>query len=123
MRVLIVEDEVLIRKYVSGLIRSLGYEVAGETSSGEVAIALVDKEDPDLVLMDIRLAGEIDGIEAAKSIASRHAKPIAFMSAYPYENIVNANQIPCVYGFLNKPLAASDILPILKAVEMHVTPV
>jgi CheY-like chemotaxis protein len=71
-RILICEDEALLAKDLERSLKNLGYEIIGRVSSGEEAVRLVEESHPDLILMDIKLAGEIDGIETAGRIRSRH---------------------------------------------------
>lgn len=113
-RVLVVEDEILIRKYVVLLLESVGCTVVGETAYAEKAIRLAREKSPELVLMDIRLKGEMDGIEAAKKISSHSNAAILFMTAYDYQKQVEAQQIPNLLGYLKKPLEDYELEPFLK---------
>jgi YesN/AraC family two-component response regulator len=113
-RVLVVEDEILIRKYVILLLESVGCTIVGETAYAEKAIPLARGKSPDLILMDIRLKGDMDGIEAAKEISSHCSAAILFMSAYDYQKKVEALQIPNILGYLKKPLEDYELGPYLK---------
>jgi YesN/AraC family two-component response regulator len=113
-RVLVVEDEILIRKYVILLLESVGCTIVGETAYAEKAIRLAGEKSPDLVLMDIRLKGDMDGIEAAKEISGHSNAAILFMSAYDYQKQVEAQQIPNFLGYLKKPLEDYELKPYLK---------
>lgn len=113
-RVLVVEDEILIRKYVNLLLESMGCTIVGETAYAEKAIPLAREKSPDLILMDIRLKGDMDGIEAAKEISSHSNAAILFMSAYDYQKKVEALQIPNILGYLKKPLEDYELGPYLK---------
>ena len=75
-KILIVEDEVLVAKDLQHTLQNLGYDVSAAVSSGRKAIEAVEKEKPDLILMDIVLQGEMDGIETAKQIRSRFNVPV-----------------------------------------------
>jgi YesN/AraC family two-component response regulator len=113
-RVLVVEDEILIRKYVILLLESVGCTVVGETAYAEKAMLLAKEKSPDLVLMDIRLKGDMDGIDAAKEISSHSNAAILFMSAYDYQKQVEAQQIPNTLGYLKKPLEDYELELYLK---------
>jgi response regulator NasT len=106
--VLIVEDEVLIRKHIAAMVRKMGYTVAGETATGEEAIALAQEVRPELILMDIRLAGTLSGIEAADRICHDCcpdcAPCIIFASAYDLEETVPPKLAECNIRYLHKPV-------------------
>ena len=122
-RVLVVEDEILIRKYVILLLENVGCTVVGETAYAEKAIRLAGEKSPDLILMDIRLKGDMDGIEAAKEISSHSNAAILFMSACDYQKKVEALKIPNTLGYLNKPLEDYELGPYLKKLaEMTAAP-
>jgi YesN/AraC family two-component response regulator len=114
LRVLVVEDEILIRKYVILLLKKLGCTVVGETSSGEEAVLLSKEKTPELVLMDIRLKGKMDGISATKEISRQLAIPVLFMSAYDYQDRVEKEQIPYILGYLKKPVEEYELESCLK---------
>ena len=104
IRILIVEDEFLAAVYLQReLIRS-GYTVSQPVATGEEAIERAEQEQPDVVLMDIRLAGAIDGIEAAREIVSRHAIPIIFMTGYSDGETRERAQRLAPAAYLIKPL-------------------
>ncbi|MFP4430152.1 MAG: response regulator [Spirochaetota bacterium] len=106
--VLLVEDEVLIRRHLGVMMRKMGYTVAGETGTGEEAVKLARSLKPDLIVMDIRLAGSISGIEAADEICRACcpdcAPCIIFASAYDFEGDVPARLADCTVRYLHKPV-------------------
>ncbi len=102
-RILIVEDERIIAQGVGETLRKLGYEVAGIASSGVEAIQKATDFYPDLVLMDIVLKGEMDGIEAAEQIRTRLDIPSIFMTAYDDETILKRAKVTEPYGYILKP--------------------
>lgn len=102
--VLIVEDEVLIRFYMKSVLHNMGIKTVLESSSGEDAIRLTRENSIDLILMDIRLAGSITGIEAAEEISKEKSISIAFTSSYEYEDRINDRNIPGFIGFYSKPI-------------------
>jgi CheY-like chemotaxis protein len=81
-KILLVEDEAIIAMSLRGELSRAGYTVCGTVASGEEAIAFIEQELPELILMDINLAGNLDGLETAKRICDRHKTPIIFMSGY-----------------------------------------
>ena len=85
MRVLIVDDEPLARERLRRLLGELpGYEVAGEAADGENALRLIEREEPDVVLLDIRMGGAIDGLQVARRVAEDDFPPgVIFVTAYP----------------------------------------
>ncbi|MGD2085883.1 MAG: response regulator [Candidatus Aminicenantes bacterium] len=122
-RVLVVEDEILIRKYVVLLLESVGCTIVGETGYGKKAIPLAREKLPELILMDIRLKGDMDGIEAAKQISSHSNAAILFMSAYDYQKKVEAQHISNTLGYLKKPVEDYELGHYLKRLaEMTAAP-
>ena len=81
-RVLIAEDEILVAEDLAEILRRFGFSVIAAVESGEAAVELAIRERPDLVLMDIRLAGPKDGIQAAAEIRKRISVPIIYLTAY-----------------------------------------
>ena len=104
-----VEDEGIVALDLSNTLRHLGYIVAGVAVSGEQAIQLAVETKPDLVTMDIRLRGEIDGIEAAQQIRSRLSVPIIFVTAFADENTLQRARMTNPAGFLSKPFVKSQL--------------
>ena len=86
-KILIVEDEALVALCLRKELTSLGYWVSPSVATGEAAVQSVEQNPPDLILMDIRLAGKMNGIEAAGEIVSRRDIPIIFMSGYEDQDL------------------------------------
>jgi|GEM_PF-6384305 len=105
IRILIAEDEVIVAEDLSMTLRDLGYEVAGIVSSGEGAIRLAKESKPALILMDIRLTGEIDGIEASERIQNQFDIPVIFVTAFVEENVASRAKLTGPYGYLAKPFS------------------
>lgn len=108
-RILIVEDEAVTSLALSDSLDSLGYEPIGPASSGEEAISLATSQHPDLVLMDIRLKGSMDGIVAADKIWNKHAIPIVFLTAYADEETLSRAKITRPFGYILKPFKDLDL--------------
>jgi len=102
-RILIVEDETVVAMDIAADLRRLGYEIAAMVGSGEAAIESAQALQPDLVLMDIRLKGAMDGIEAATVIHQRHGIPVVFLTAHADAATVERSQGAAPYGYLVKP--------------------
>ena len=81
-RIMIVEDERILALDLAETLDELGYTVAGTASRGEEAIELARRLDPQLILMDVRLEGDIDGITAAETIRDEHDVPVVFLTAH-----------------------------------------
>ncbi|MFW5783946.1 MAG: PAS domain S-box protein, partial [Spirochaetota bacterium] len=99
-------------------LEQLGYEVAGRTSTGESAIRLVDSVLPDLVLMDIKLEGRMDGIEAAGEIRKRHDIPIVFLTAYADEATLQRATKQEPFGYIVKPFTDRELTGAIE-VALH----
>lgn len=102
-KILIVEDEMLIAEDIAGRLRRLGYQITDIVESGEAAIVSVLNNPPDLVLMDIVLAGDMDGIETAAMIRQYQEIPIVYLTAYGDKNTLNRSKITSPYGYVVKP--------------------
>ncbi len=117
-RVFLVEDEPIIASGIERKILQLGYEVAGSASTGEAAIKAVDTDTPDLVLMDIKLDGRLDGIEAAAEIRKRHDVPIIFLTAYADEATLDRATQQDPFGYIVKPFTDRELFGAIE-VSMH----
>ncbi len=107
--VLVVEDESIVSKDIQHSLKKLGYNVVGAASTGEKAIELAVSERPDIVLMDIMLKGEMNGIEAADTIRKECKIPIIFLTAYADESTLSKAKITEPYGYIIKPFKEIDL--------------
>ncbi len=107
--ILIVEDESIIAEDMSDSLISLGYRVTDIVYSGEEAILSVAKLRPDLVLMDVNLQGEIDGITAAAEIRSRFQIPVVYLTAYADENTLRRVNATKPFGYIVKPFEEKNL--------------
>jgi len=112
--ILIVEDEAISALDLSKILKILGYQVAGIVSSGEKAIEAVEKKPPDLILMDIHLAGRMTGIEAAVKILRNHAIPIIYITAHSEPDVVREATITRPYGYIIKPFTERELLTVIE---------
>ena len=101
--ILIVEDEQIAAQDLKESLQSFGYHVRDIAKSGEQAIRMVDAEIPDLILMDLHLAGKLSGIEAAGQILARHAVPIIYVTAYSNPELTEQAKRTRPYGYIIKP--------------------
>ena len=108
-KILIVEDESIVAFNIQNRLKGLGYAVVAVSPSGESAIQLAAQHHPDLVLMDIRLKGSIDGIEAAAQIRSRFQIPVVYLTAYTDEETLNRAKLTQPYGYILKPFESRDL--------------
>jgi DNA-binding LytR/AlgR family response regulator len=104
-----VEDEILVATDIEESLESLGYTVQGIADTGLKAIQAVEKELPDLVLMDINLKGEMTGIEAARTIIQKHDVPIIYLTANADIDTVNKAKVALPYGYIIKPFTDKDL--------------
>lgn len=102
-KILIVEDESIIAEYLQEVLVDMGYEVPAMAVSGSQAIEKAEEVMPDLILMDIRLKGEMDGIEAAKWIHARLNVPVIFMTGCPDDEVLERAKTINPYGYMIKP--------------------
>jgi diguanylate cyclase (GGDEF)-like protein len=108
-KILIVEDESIIAEDISDSLISLGYRITGMVYSGEEAIEAAAKCRPDLVLMDVNLQGEIDGITAAAEIRSRFQIPVVYLTAYADENTLRRVNATKPFGYIVKPFEEKNL--------------
>jgi PAS domain S-box-containing protein len=126
IRILVVEDEGLVAEDLKDMLLGFGYEVPGIAKTGEKAIALVDEYHPDLVLMDINLASEMDGITAGGEIRSRWGIPIIYVTAFATQAIIDRAKKTAPSGYILKPFNERQIQTAIEiglynsALEQHV---
>ncbi|MBU2547733.1 MAG: PAS domain S-box protein [Proteobacteria bacterium] len=108
-RILIVEDEIIIASDLEARLREFGYSVRATAASAEEALDLAEQDPPDLVLMDIVLAGEMDGINAAVVFRSRWNVPVVFVTAYAEEERLKQARLALPFGYVLKPFQDRDL--------------
>ena len=108
-KILIVDDEVVVAEAIRRQLRSLGYLVVGLVSTGAEAVQLAAEHRPDLILMDIRLKGPMDGIEAAAMIQSRYSIPVIYLTAFSDEETLERARPTLPLAYLIKPFVSSDL--------------
>jgi diguanylate cyclase (GGDEF)-like protein/PAS domain S-box-containing protein len=108
-KILIVEDEGIVAMDIRTRLSSLGFTVVGHASSGEQAIALAEQHKPDLILMDIKIKGPLDGIETAEQIQSRQSVPIIFLTAFADEPTLQRAKVTGPSGYILKPFEEREL--------------
>jgi len=108
-RVLVVEDESIVAESICRTLQGMGYQVEGACAVGSDAIARVALRRPDVVLMDIGLRGEIDGIEAATRVRTDHGVPVIFLTAYGDDATIDRAKQACAEGFVLKPFQEREL--------------
>ena len=108
-RILVVEDQRLIAADIENTLKKLGYVVVGNVASGEDAISKSDQLRPELVLMDVRLRGEMDGIQAAEIIRDRFNVPVVYLTAYADEETILRAKKTTPFGYLVKPFNEREL--------------
>mgnify|MGYP001814199902 CR=1 FL=1 len=108
-KILVVVDESIVASDIQSSIGRIGHEVAGWATTGDEAIALAEKHRPDLVLMDIRLKGEMDGIEAAEHIRKNMDIPVIFLTAFGDDETLSRATNVGPFGYVLKPFSEPDL--------------
>jgi len=120
LTILVVEDEAVVREYIRGTLETLGYRVPSTVSNGRDAVAQAEKFRPDVVLMDIRLKGEIDGIEAASQIGTAFGIPVVYLTSYADEETLNRAKVTNPAGYIMKPFNEQELRATIEiAVYKH----
>ena len=113
-RILIVEDDRIVARDIQHQLSRMGHVVVGMSASGEEAVRLACSHQPDLVLMDIRLEGEMDGIEAARLIRDAQRIPIVFLTAYANDEVVQRASLTEPFGYLLKPFEEPQMRTVIQ---------
>ncbi|HEY1135511.1 MAG TPA: response regulator [Nocardioides sp.] len=116
-RVVIAEDEALIRMDLAEMLVDEGYEVVGEAGDGQRAIELAEEHRPDLVVLDVKMP-VLDGIAAAERIAAQRIAPVVILTAFSQRELVERARDAGAMAYLVKPFSATDLVP---AIEMAVS--
>src|SRR5476649_2690354 len=114
MRILIAEDETIIRLDLRALLEGAGHEVVAEARDGEEAVSLAREHAPDLAVLDVKMP-KLDGIDAARRILEERPIPIVMLTAYGQAEIVSRAVEAGVYGYLVKPFREQDLLPAIQS--------
>jgi AmiR/NasT family two-component response regulator len=112
-RVLIAEDEALIRLDLKEMLQEEGYDVVGETGDGETAVSLAEELRPDLVILDVKMP-VMDGIVAAEKIAGARIAPVIILTAFSQRDLVERARAAGAMAYLVKPFQKKDLLPTIE---------
>lgn len=112
-RVLVAEDEALIRLDLAEMLKEEGYEVVGQAGDGQEAVELADALKPDLVIMDVKMPRR-DGIDAAREIAEKRIAPIVVLTAFSQRELVERARDAGAMAYLVKPFSATDLIPAIE---------
>src|SRR5207237_1874023 len=113
VRILVAEDETIIRLDLRDLLERSGFDVCAEARDGEEAVALARSERPDIAIMDVKMP-KLDGIEAARRILDERPIPIVMLTAYGQAELVSRAIEAGVFGYLVKPFREQDLLPAIQ---------
>ena len=113
VRVVIAEDEAIIRLDLKEILEEEGYEVVGETGRGDEAVELVKEHEPDLAILDIRMPG-MDGLSAAREIAGERRSAVLILTAYSQRNLIEEARDAGALAYLVKPFQRSELIPAIE---------
>ncbi len=120
IKILVVEDEVIVAHDIANRLKRMGHQVIATVASGEAAIEKASENKPDLVLMDIVLKGDMDGITAAKKIQAKINVPIVFLTAYADQTTLERAKITNPFGYIVKPFQQQDLQVAIEiALQLH----
>jgi signal transduction histidine kinase len=108
-RILVVEDERIVALHLQVMLQGLGYDVVANVANGEQALQTIEETVPDLVLMDVHIEGEIDGIETAARIPASYHIPVVYLTAYSEEATLERARATRPYGYLLKPFSEREL--------------
>jgi response regulator NasT len=113
LRIIIADDEAIIRMGLRTMLEERGYQVVGEAGDGKRVLDLVEKMRPDLVFLDIKMPG-LDGLAVAQQLAETHSVPVILLTAYGERSLVDRARQAGVMGYLMKPLRETDLEPAIE---------
>jgi response regulator NasT len=116
MRVLVAEDETIIRLDLRSLLETAGIEVCGEARDGAEAVELAASTNPDVVVLDVKMP-KFDGLEAARRILAERSLPIVLITAFGDDETVGRAADIGVFAFLTKPFREDDVVPAIKTAQ------
>jgi AmiR/NasT family two-component response regulator len=113
VRVVIAEDEAIVRLDLKEILEEEGYEVVGETGRGDEAVSLVREHNPDLAILDIRMPG-MDGLSAAREIAGQGRAAVLILTAYSQRNLIEEARDAGALAYLIKPFQKNELVPAIE---------
>ena len=119
-KILVVEDDAITARDIQDRLRDLGYDAPAIAASGEEAIKMAEEIKLDLILMDIVLKGDMDGIEAAVQIRDRFDVPVVYLTAFMDEERLERTKVTEPFGYIIKPFEDKELHPIIEmALQRH----
>ncbi|MGD1704323.1 response regulator [Dapis sp. BLCC M229] len=112
--ILIVEDELLIARQLASKLKKLGYNIIDIVSSGEDALQVAQEKSPKLILMDIVIQGDMNGIETAGKIYNNYSIPVIYLTAYADDETLNQAEQTGSYGYILKPFQERELHATIK---------
>ena len=113
LRILIADDESIIRLDLKKILESMGHKVVAEAGDGRTTIELARENELDLAILDIKMP-EVDGLDAAKTIAEEKICPVLLLTAYSQQDFIDRAKEASVFGYLVKPFKEADLLPAME---------
>lgn len=113
IRVVVADDESIIRMDLKTLLEEMGHSVVGEAADGQKALDLTRSLRPDVVIMDIKMP-VMDGLDAAKIVAEEKIAPVVLLTAYSQKDLIERAKEAGVFGYLVKPFQESDLMPAIE---------
>jgi response regulator NasT len=120
LRILVAEDETIIRLDLRSLLEGAGFDVCAEARDGVEAVELARSEEPDLAVLDVKMP-RLDGIDAARKILAERPIPIVMLTAYGQDELVSRAVEAGVFGYLVKPFREADLLPAIRTAQARHT--
>jgi response regulator NasT len=113
VRVVIAEDEAIVRLDLKEILEEEGYEVVGETGRGDEAVALVREHDPDVAILDIKMPG-MDGLSAAREITGEQRAAVVILTAFSQRNLIEEARDAGAISYLLKPFQRNELIPAIE---------
>ncbi|MHB1190942.1 MAG: ANTAR domain-containing response regulator, partial [Armatimonadota bacterium] len=113
LRILIADDESIIRLDLKNILENMGHKVVAEAGDGKTAVELAKRSEIDLAILDIKMP-EMDGLDAAKAITDEKLCPVLLLTAYSQQDLIQRAREAGVFGYLVKPFKETDLLPAIE---------
>jgi DNA-binding LytR/AlgR family response regulator len=118
-KILIVEDEMIIAANIAMQLNNLGYQVTGTLTRGEEVIAHIEENLPDIIIMDINLKGDLDGVDIVHSIQKTHKIPVVYLTANADDTNFNRAKLTNPFAFISKPFKKIDLQHTIELIIQH----
>ena len=118
VKILIVEDELVTVELIRDVLQNRGYSIVGDAANGDEALALIERHRPDLIMMDITIKGEIDGIELTRIVNEKYQIPVIYLTAFADRKTVERAKTTESYGYLIKPFGEMELATTIE-IALH----